>query len=258
MLLQPHVGCRFDIQEVMILENLQDLWQYQQADMELDAYKRKVQDTPTRKKILQLKRFLQNSQGKITDAESKAAVKQSALTELNTQAKKLMDEVEEISKDIGYYSECDDAELDQKLVSELVKNSEKVCDAAASVRGEIAKIQNEVLAMDKLIREILQKMRTAKTEYDQLMVEYDKEQAGSSEEQKALEAKLAEAGKKIPQEILAEYKRVKGIRPTPVAILKDNRCDGCKIQLPSGVASSVANSEQLVHCENCGRILIVL
>ena len=50
--------------------------------------------------------------------------------------------------------------------------------------------------MDKLIREILQKMRTAKTEYDQLMVEYDKEQAGSSEEQKALEAKLAEAGKK--------------------------------------------------------------
>ena len=117
------------------MENLQDLWQYQQADMELDAYKRKVQDTPTRKKILQLKRFLQNSQGKITDAESKAAVKQSALTELNTQAKKLMDEVEEISKDIGYYSECDDAELDQKLVSELVKTAKKVCDAAASVRG---------------------------------------------------------------------------------------------------------------------------
>ncbi len=36
-----------------------------------------------------------------------------------------MDEVEEISKDIGYYSECDDAELDQKLVSELVKKQRK-------------------------------------------------------------------------------------------------------------------------------------
>ena len=123
------------------MENLQQLWQYQQVDMELDAYKRKIQDTPTRKQLVKLKRFMQNSQSKISDAESKAVVKQNALTELNAQSKKLMEEMEEVSKDIGYYSECDDSELDQKLVQELVKNSEKISDAAAHVRAEIAKIR---------------------------------------------------------------------------------------------------------------------
>lgn len=240
------------------MENLQQLWQYQQVDMELDAYKRKIQDTPTRKQLVKLKRFMQNSQGKISDAESKAVVKQNALTELNAQSKKLMGEMEEVSKDIGYYSECDDSELDQKLVQELVKNSEKISDAAAHVRSEIAKIREEILQTDKLIREILLKMRTAKAEYDQLKVQYDKEVAAGSGELKELEEKLEQAGQGIPREVLDEYRRIKGIRPTPVAILQDNRCDGCKIQLPSGVASSVANSDKLVHCENCGRILIVL
>ena len=117
------------------MENLQQLWQYQQVDMELDAYKRKIQDTPTRKQLVKLKRFMQNSQSKISDAESKAVVKQNALTELNAQSKKLIAEMEEVSKDIGYYSECDDSELDQKLVQELVKNSEKISDAAAHVRS---------------------------------------------------------------------------------------------------------------------------
>ena len=101
-------------------------------------------------------------------------------------------------------------------------------------------------------------MRTAKAEYDQLKVQYDKEVAAGSGELKVLEDKLEQAGQGIPKEVLEEYKRIKGIRPTPVAILQDNRCDGCKIQLPSGVASSVASSDKLVHCENCGRILIVL
>ncbi len=238
------------------MENLQQLWQYQQVDMELDAYKRKIQDTPTRKQLVKLKRFMQNSQGKISDAESKAVVKQNALTELNAQSKKLMGEMEEVSKDIGYYSECDDSELDQKLVQELVKNSEKISDAAAHVRSEIAKIREEILQTDKLIREILLKMRTAKAEYDQLKVQY--EVAAGSGELKELEEKLEQAGQGISGEVLDEYRRIKGIRPTPVAILQDNRCDGCKIQLPSGVASSVANSDKLVHCENCGRILIVL
>ena len=62
------------------MENLQQLWQYQQVDMELDAYKRKIQDTPTRKQLVKLKRFMQNSQSRISDAESKAVVKQNART----------------------------------------------------------------------------------------------------------------------------------------------------------------------------------
>lgn len=258
MLLQPCAVADLIYREVMVLENLNELWQYQQMDMKLDAYKRKVQDTPTRKQLLKLKRFMQSGQNKIADAESKAAIRQNTLTELKVQSKKLMEDIEEVSKDIGYYSECDDSELDQKLVSELVRNSEKLCDAAANVRAEIARFREEIVRADKAIREILLKMRAAKEEYDQLKQKYEQELAEGSGELKQMEQQLADAGKNIPEEVLKDYHRIKTFRPDPVARLCDNRCDGCKIGLPSGVAASVANSDHLVHCENCGRILIVL
>ena len=67
-----------------------------------------------------------------------------------------------------------------------------------------------------------------------------------SGELKQMEQQLADAGKNIPEEVLKDYHRIKTFRPDPVARLCDNRCDGCKIGLPSGVAASVANSDHLV------------
>ena len=141
----------------------------------------------------------------------KAAIRQNTLTELKVQSKKLMEDIEEVSKDIGYYSECDDSELDQKLVSELVRNSEKLCDAAANVRAEIAKFREEIVRADKAIRETLLKMRAAKEEYDQLKQKYEQELAEGSGELKQMEQQLADAVVQHSPQILRNHLRRHGL-----------------------------------------------
>ena len=65
------------------------------------------------------------------------------------------------------------------------------------------------------------------------------------------------AAQGISPEIIAEYTRIKGFRANPVAVLEDNRCNGCNMQLPAGVAVQIAKGDKIITCENCGRILII-
>ncbi|MFR2970160.1 MAG: C4-type zinc ribbon domain-containing protein [Christensenellaceae bacterium] len=67
-----------------------------------------------------------------------------------------------------------------------------------------------------------------------------------------------ELERKLAPEALADYKKVKGYRANPVAHCKGGRCGGCRMQLPSGIESQIEAGKKLVHCENCGRILIML
>ena len=239
------------------MDNLQILWEYQQADRDVERCEKELKNTPTRKKLVKLQRFLQASQNKIAELEKMAVVKQNTLSDLETQNKALLEDLEDLNKDIGYYSECGDDELDQKEIEQLVKNTEKTYDAIVGLKKQVSKIKQEVEGSDKAVRELLQKMVAAKNEYDGLRVEYNKEMEGSSGALKELKEKLAAMEKQVPEILISEYKRIKGFRPNPVAILSENRCGGCNMQLPSGVAAAVMSSDKPVECENCGRILIL-
>jgi len=240
------------------LENLHLLWEYQLADMELEKFEKELKNTPTRKKLIKLQRFLQSSQNAIGDMEKTAVVKQNIIFELEAQNQALMADLEDLNKDMSYYSECDDDELDQKEVEQLIKNSEKTYDAIVNVKKQLSAIKNEIETNDKTVKELFKKMIAAKNEYDALRVEHNKELAAGAGDIAALKAKLKEAEEKVPEILVSEYKRIKGFRPNPVAALADNRCGGCRMQLPANVALAVANSDKPVECENCGRILILM
>jgi hypothetical protein len=55
---------------------------------------------------------------------------------------------------------------------------------------------------------------------------------------------------------LAAYERLRPIKGgRAVARVTGDRCDGCRLILPSGAAARVRSSFELVYCVNCGRIL---
>ena len=49
------------------MENLKLLLDYQQADLELTNYETQAKDTPTRKKLMQIQRFVKNAQEKLAE-----------------------------------------------------------------------------------------------------------------------------------------------------------------------------------------------
>lgn len=239
------------------MEKFKSLWDYQQADLELENFEKQLKDTPTRKKLVKLQRFLQASQNKIAELENKAVVKQNLLSELDAQNKSLNEDMEDLGKDIGYYSECDDEELSQQEIARIVQESEKIYEAVVGMKKQLTKIKQEIEQSDKQVKELLQKMISAKNEYSVLREEHNKELAAGAGDVKALKQKLVEIEKTVPADLMEEYRRIKGFRPNPVAILKDNCCGGCRMQLPSSVETTLAVSDKPVICENCGRMLIL-
>ena len=244
--------------EVCSMENMNLLWEYQLADQELESFQRKLKDTPTRKKLLKLQSIIKNGQSKVAEMENAARVKQNRISELHQQNKALSEDIQDMDQDLGYFSECEDDELDQKEIETLLKSSERAYETVVSIKKQISQIKTELEQADKAIIELFTKMKAAKKEYDVLKVEYNAEISTGSGEVEALKKKLATAEAQVEPGIIAEYKRVKGFRQNPVAALQDNRCSGCRMQLPSGVAAKVTGSKEPVECENCGRVLVIL
>ena len=139
----------------------------------------------------------------------------------------------------------------------LIKQATAVVNKSGKLKEDLQSMHDEVEQADKTVRELLQKMLSAKKEYDMLKVEHQKELDSGSGEQQALENAVKEAAQNISPEILAEYNRIKGFRPNPVAILENSRCNGCNMQLPAGVSGRILKGDGIVTCENCGRILII-
>jgi len=240
------------------LKYLDLLWEYQKADLECEEYERKMKDTPTRKQLIKLQKFLQAGQTRLTELQKASLVKQDRVASIEARSKTFLEDLEELTKDFGYFSEATDEELDEKEITLAVKSTEKIVDSLAESTKQLMQIKAELEQSEKLIRESMQKMRAAKTEYDALMETYQSEIAAGAGELAVFRQKIENASKPIPQELLERYQKIKGFRQDPIALLKDSRCGGCNMQLPSNIEARVRNEEKPVECENCGRILYIM
>lgn len=240
-----------------LIEQMIQLWEYQKKDMALDQFKAQLKDTPTRKRLIKLQRYLKNSQKKINALETEALQIQGKMQTLDRQYSLLEEELDELEKDIGYYSECEEEELAPEQIKEIIQQATALVSRSGRIKSDLQTMQMDIESSDQKVRDLLQKMLSAKKEYDVLKIEHQKELDGGKEEQQRLEEEANAVAKMIPPEILSEYKRIKGFRSNPVAVLEDSRCNGCNMQLPAGVAAQIAKGDRIVTCENCGRILIV-
>lgn len=239
------------------LEGLNKLWDYQVAELAVEEYENRLKNTETRKRLVQLQKFLQGSQAKLIESEKNAIVRQDRISNLEAQLKQYSGELEDLGKDLSYYSECDITEVNPNDIQELVKNCEKVNESIAAIKKSITKIKNDNDAIDKETRSTLQKMRKAKKDFDELKEAHVKELEAGSQDLDKLRKAMFSAQKEVPAELMQSYRAIKGIRQNPVAILENSRCGGCNMQLPSGITQTVKNSDHIIECENCGRILYI-
>jgi len=64
---------------------------------------------------------------------------------------------------------------------------------------------------------------------------------------------------KIPPELFKEYNGLRAKKSNrPLAALHDKACAVCGIEQNSAVITTIQRTQELVHCQNCGRILVRL
>ena len=67
----------------------------------------------------------------------------------------------------------------------------------------------------------------------------------------------AEKAKPIEYSFMERYRDIKKHSVPPLAALYGDQCGGCNMSLPSSVSRKVKAGE-LVECETCGRLLIIV
>ena len=70
-----------------------------------------------------------------------------------------------------------------------------------------------------------------------------------------MEKRIAELRAKIPAPILGHYDRLVARGKKGVAIIRNQVCTGCHMQVPRGVVLTLMHGEDVQLCGNCGRYL---
>lgn len=215
-------------------------------------------------KVFQLERELNQSSNKKKCVELSAVAKDS-----QTKSAKLEQEASQIAKEIeNLFAIADQNKLkirqilDQKLddmTAEQIESSLLMKDKILQNLGiidkkatKLAENANAVLAEFNKTKLVY---KNAGEKYKEYKEAYDKEVAEISPKIEALKAELKKLEKDIDSKILEEYKKRRSDRIFPVLVPLNNKsCGGCHMEVPASSLSKL-DSEGILVCENCRRII---
>lgn len=234
------------------MDQLHLLWDYQQADMEADKMEASIKRSPTRQKLVKYRDYLleqQNVMKRITGEVAAMADRLEALKDAvamtENQLKSLQTKIE------------NDPPQDSESTKQFIADVRRFQNNLTTYEQEIRRIRKDAGDRERLQHDVKVRAAKAKGEFDKLKVDYDAEYQEKSKELTALKAVAAEKAKGIEQDLMDRYQNIKRRSVPPLAQLYGDQCGGCNMSLPSAVSRKIKAGE-LVECETCGRLLIVL
>lgn len=230
---------------------LELLWDYQEADMEVVRHEGEMRRDPTRTKLLRLRNFVVDQQNALQQMEEKAEASRQQVEKNEQECAKITVALEEGNKRLeeGAYQTLEE-------VQSAIRDAQRLIDSLRVAEKELKKIVGESKNAEAALKDIRQKVAAARDQYATLKVGYDDEFAKQSEALNVLKQKRDEIGKGLEKPLLERYESVKQRCTPPMAKLNAERCGGCNMSLPAALQKKVRDGEQVVECENCGRILI--
>ena len=153
---------------------------------------------------------------------------------------------------------------EKELMSGRIRNPTELMQMSEEVQHMKARFAEEEDAELKLMEDADtadQAVRNAIAELEQVRRESTSEEPAMREELMAWTAELAEVEserdaiwEQVPRAAQAAYSRMR-MKPA-VAQVINNQCSACHVTVTSSGMQLLRKGEELVHCENCGRILV--
>ena len=229
---------------------LEKLWQFMQVDMEADRFEVKIRQSEKRQTLLKQRNFLMEQQNNMKKLENDVAVMQDRLEAVNDEA----DRLEKLLANL-----CAEIEANPpQTAEEAEKRTEavqKLLDSLSRYEQELQKMRKDAEIKDRQQKEIRVRAAKTKIEYDQLKQTYDKEFKDDSIKLQQMRTDIENEAKKVEAELLERYRSVKQHCTPPMAKLVDGQCSGCFVSLPGATMRKLKAGEEIVECDNCGRII---
>ncbi len=230
--------------------DLQQLWDYQTADLALTRFEAALKKSKTRSRLLAVRKTLVQQQSRVKDLDV-------SLHEAYEDCARVAGEVQKVRKQIeALTNETENSkEQDLRQIKLVLRAMEECNRALNDMYRQIEKNHRLAEGAEAVIKEVRTKLTKGKKEFDALKEQHDKELADAAQELERLRdtAQQKEAG--IPKDLLAHYKKVKRTRINPVAKVNNDKCSGCNMAIPSLILSRLRCGDAVVECDSCGRIL---
>jgi len=174
-------------------------------------------------------------------------------------------------------SQIKDGELEAETISEKIKKLQKELYSGKGGVKELIDKQSEMDSLQKAKRtvedHIIELMETLENkeqlareakviwqekegQKEALLTSLEKEKEDLETELKQLLFKREETAKTLPSELLKIYENLRHYKLGKAVVeVLDNKCGVCKIEIATKKLSEVKKRQNLVYCENCGRIL---
>jgi predicted nucleic acid-binding Zn-ribbon protein len=234
------------------VENYQQLWDFQKLDLEADKFEREVRTSPARQKLIKNRDFLLDQQNTMKKIEADIQSMNERIATLTKEAAKIDEALSDLRETLEE-TEPESLAIAQKSLDAC----QKLFNQITNVEQDLNKIRKDSEARARQQHDVRIRAARVKAEFDTLKASYDIEYKEQTTKLDVLRKQAQAAAVGIDDAVLAKYKSIKQHKIPAVARLNDDRCGGCKMNLPAVVLRQIKMGEKAVDCENCGRIVLV-
>lgn len=235
------------------MEQIEMLWEFQQADMEADALENEIKRSPNRLALKKNRDFLLEQQNLIKQMEEQVAEMLDRVDIIKDAIALQQDQLHVLQTRL---TDAPPESLEQAKT--FAHDAQKLMGDIQSYEQEMKRIQLDAAEHERAQKEIGVRFAKVKAEYEKQKVEYEDE---LKDQMKALEDKrqaAQEKGKGIEQELMDRYLEIKKHCIPPVAKLVNGQCGGCFMGLPQVTLRNFKAGAKVIECESCGRMIVPL
>ncbi len=232
------------------MNQIELLWEYQQADIESDGLDRAIKRSPKRLKLLKLRESLQDQQKTLREIEDEVV----AMVDRTDALKDAILLAEEQLKQLQARIQENPAHCSEDTRA-FVMEAQHLLGSLDDYEQETKRIRKNAADRDRKQRDIKLRALKCKEEFDELRVEYEAEYKERSAELERLRAVAEEKLRGVEAAYIEKYRSIKLRCAPPMAKLTNGQCGGCNMSFPSSVLHDI-RAGKLVECETCGRMIL--
>lgn len=234
------------------MDQLHLLWEYQKADVEADKMEASIRRSPTRQKLIKYRDYLVEQQNVMKRIESEVAAMADRLEALKDAIRMTEEQLRSLQNRME-----SDPPTGTEDVEQFLGDARRFQNNLTAYEQEIRRIRKDAGDRERQQHDVKVRAAKAKGEFDKLKEAYDAEYKEKSKELESLRAAAEERAKDVEPDFMERYRTIKRHSVPPLAQLYGDQCGGCNMSLPSSISRKVKSGE-LVECETCGRLLIVI
>jgi hypothetical protein len=229
-----------------MLPEIEKLLVLQDRDRKIRALKQELKLAPLERK---------DFEDKQVDAVKKLEAVKLKAKEIEVERKKLENEVQSKRDTIAKFQT-------QKFQTRKNEEFQALNNEIKRYEGEIQTIEDRELELmesgDKMkaqIAETDKETQAVKAQVDRQLANITSKIDAVSVQLKEIEAERAKLAEDIDEDLLDTYNRLFANKNEAVVALEHGVCTGCHMSVTTQTVVRVKGNREIVHCEQCGRIL---